>query len=136
LVPSLIGFAGYWLSQRYVRRFLTHAPAVRQLMQTEAELARTEQQQVLLKQLAGFSIRRQLSQLIAPVVCVLVYLVWTGSGVHQQAIRQLIMPVTMKGWSLILPYALLVPVLLLRDPVQRWWVRRSARRAHDEMEIA
>ena len=43
------------------------------------------------------------------------------------AIRQLIMPVSMKGWLLILPYALLVPLLLVRDGVQLWLVRRTAK---------
>jgi hypothetical protein len=95
---------------------------------TEVRAAKLEQREVLLGQLAGVSLRRQLAQLIAPVVCVLAFLLWTGSGFHQHAIRQLIMPVTMKGWFLILPYALLVPVLLLRDPVQRWLLRRAVQR--------
>ena len=38
-----------------------------------------------------------------------------GEGVHG---GQLIVPVNMKGWLLILPYALLVPLLLVRDQAQ------------------
>jgi hypothetical protein len=33
----------------------------------------------------------------------------------------------MKGWLLILPYALLVPLLLVRDRVQIWLFRRNAK---------
>ncbi len=127
LGPSLIGFLGYWLSQRYVRRFIAHAPAVQEMVQGEELVAKREQRLVMLEQLSGASYKRQLSQLAVPVLCVLVYLVWTGSGIHQQAIRQLIMPVTMKGWLLILPYALLIPVLLLRDVAHRWWLSRVTR---------
>jgi len=125
LGPSLIGFVGYWASQRYVRRFLLHAPAVERLLDAETQAARAEQREILLDRLSGASLKWQLSQLVVPFVCVLAYLVWTGSGIHQQAIRQLIMPVTMKGWFLILPYALLVPVLLIRDPAQRWLLRKQ-----------
>lgn len=126
LGPSLIGFLGYWASQRYVRGFLMHAPAVERMVEAEAQTARSEQREILLERLTGTSLKWQLAQLVVPFVCVLVYLVWTDSGIHQQAIRQLIMPVTMKGWFLILPYALLVPVLLLRDPAQRWLLRRKS----------
>jgi hypothetical protein len=125
LGPSLIGFLGYWASQRYVQRFLLHAPAVQEMLQFETRLTRHEQRVVLLGRLAGTSFKWQLSQLIVPFVCVLAYLLWTGSGVHQQAIRQLIAPVTMKGWLLILPYALLVPVLLLRDAAHRWMLVKA-----------
>jgi hypothetical protein len=128
LGPSLIGFVGYWASQRYVRRFLSHAPAVERLLDAETQAARAEQREILLDRLKGASLKWQLSQLVVPFVCVLAYLVWTGSGVHQQAIRQLIMPVTMKGWFLILPYALLVPVLLIRDHVQRRLLRKQLSR--------
>jgi hypothetical protein len=125
LGPSLIGFLGYWASQRYVRRFLLHAPAVERMLDSETQTARAEQREILLERLTGTSLQWQLAQLVVPFVCILAYLVWTGSGIHQQAIRQLIMPVTMKGWFLILPYALLVPVLLLRDPAQRWLLRKK-----------
>ena len=50
---------------------------------------------------------------------------WTGSGAPQQAIGHLILPVSMKGWLVILPYALLVPLLLVRDQVHLWFLRRS-----------
>lgn len=125
LGPSLIGFLGYWVSQRYVRRFLSHAPAVERMLDSETETARAAQREILLGRLTGTPLRWRLAQLVVPFVCVLAYLVWTDSGIHQQAIRQLIMPVTMKGWFLILPYALLVPVLLLRDPAQRWLLKRK-----------
>ena len=47
---------------------------------------------------------------------------------HQQAIQSLVMPVTAKGWLLILPYVLLMPVLLVRDHMQLWSLRRRAAR--------
>jgi hypothetical protein len=67
-----------------------------------------------------------LLQLVVPVGCIVAYLIWTGSGVHQQAIQQLVMPVTAKGWLLILPYTLLLPLLLVRDHLQLWALRRKA----------
>ncbi len=129
LGPSLIGFIGYWASQRYVRRFLAHAPAVRRMLSSEGALTKRTQRAALREQLEGVSLKWQLLQLIAPVVCVIVYLLWTGSGVHEDAIQKLIMPVTMKGWLLILPYAVLVPVLLVRDPVHRRFLKRQAETA-------
>ena len=61
-------------------------------------------------------------------MCIVAYLVWTGSGVHEHAIRQLIVPVSMKGWLLILPYVLLAPLLLFRDFVQIWLLHRRVER--------
>jgi hypothetical protein len=66
-------------------------------------------------------------QVAVPVVCVAVYLVWSGSGIHQGAIRKLILPVSTKGWLLILPYALLAPLLLVRDPAQILILRRAVK---------
>jgi hypothetical protein len=68
--------------------------------------------------------RWRLIQLSVPVVCLLGYLIWTGTGIHREAIRDLIVPVTTKDWLIILPYALLVPVLLTRDQVQARMLRR------------
>jgi hypothetical protein len=73
--------------------------------------------------------RRLLLQLTVPVLCVVGYLAWTGSGIHQQAIRQLILPDTKKDWLLILPYAFLVPVLLARDGVHERWLKRVIARS-------
>lgn len=127
LGPSLIGFVGYLGTQRYVKSFLNDAPAVQRMLALEADRARVEQRRANLTHLAQVPLRWQVSQLAVPVVCVLAYLLWTGSGVHQQAIKSLIVPVTMKGWLLILPYALLVPVLLTRDKVHAWTLRRASR---------
>jgi hypothetical protein len=74
--------------------------------------------------LDGAPIRKRFLQLTVPIGCVIAYLLWTGSGVHEQAVRQLVLPVTTKGWLLILPYALLLPMLVVRDPVHLWWLRR------------
>jgi hypothetical protein len=70
-------------------------------------------------------------QVTVPVACIVGYLLWTGSGVHQAAIRQLMLPVSTKGWLLILPYALMVPLLLVRDQAQLWLLRRRT----EEVEL-
>jgi hypothetical protein len=132
LGPSLIGFVGYLGTQRYVNSFINNAPAVQKVLVTEAEHARVNQRRANLAQLTRIPWRWQVSQLAVPVVCVLAYLLWTGSGVHQQAIRSLIVPVTMKGWLLILPYALLVPVVLTRDKIHAWLLRRAGRETEAE----
>ncbi len=123
--PSLIGFAGYWATQRYVRRYLAHAPAVREMLDREARRASILQARTNLEQLNRASLQLRLAQLAIPVGCVLIYLVWTGVGIHEHAIRKLILPVSMEGWLLILPYALLVPVLIGGDAYQKWRLRRT-----------
>ena len=70
---------------------------------------------------------QRLLQLVVPFVCIAVYLLFTESGLHERAVQQLVMPVTTQGWLLILPYALLVPVLLWRDPIQAALVARRLR---------
>ncbi len=70
---------------------------------------------------------RPLGQIAVPLVCIGAYLLWTGSGVQRTALHQLI-PVTTKDWLVVLPYVLLVPMLLGRDHVQRWLLRRAAER--------
>jgi hypothetical protein len=99
---------------------LASAPAVRSMLTQQIARARDEHARASLLQLRAVRWRTRLLQVAVPVVCILGYLVWSGSGVHQGAIRQLIVPVTMKGWLLILPYALLAPLVLARDFVQIW----------------
>jgi hypothetical protein len=131
LGPSLIGFVGYSASRRYVRMYLSHSPAVRRLLDERVAQARHEQWRADLRKLELAPGRWRLFQLAVPVVCVLGYLLWTGSGVQRQAIRELIMPVTTKNWLFILPYALLLPVLLTRDRIQRLVLRRRITRSSD-----
>jgi hypothetical protein len=124
LGPSVIGFLGFTLIHRYVRDHLANAPAVKAMLAQQIGLSRDERAQATLAQLRAVSWRTRLSQVGVPVVCILGYLVWSGSGVHQHAIRQLIVPTSMRGWLLILPYALLAPLVLVRDFVQIWVLRR------------
>ena len=129
LAPALLGFFGFALTRRYVRTHLAHAPAVRHMLTEQIAVAKKEHAKAKLEQLRAVSWRPRLVQVAVPVVCIVGYLVWSGSGVHQEAIQKLILPVSTKGWLLILPYALLVPLLLVRDPVQRWMLQRAAERS-------
>jgi serine/threonine protein kinase len=124
LGPACIGLFGYASISRYIRRFLEHAPAVERMLDRRRDDAEREQAQANMAQLERAPWRWRLVQLAVPVVCLLVYLIWTGTGIHREAIRELILPVTTKDWLIILPYALLVPVLLTRDQVQSRVLRR------------
>ena len=124
LGPWLIGFMGYSVVARSVRGYLANAPAVQRMLDQRFADAREEQHRVNLAELEQAPWRWRLVQLSVPVVCLLAYLLWTGSGIHQEAIRNLIVPMTAKDWLFILPYALLVPVLLARDHVQQRRLRR------------
>jgi len=123
--PSFIGFAGFWLTRAYVLGYLANAPAVRRLLDDSLGEARRDQQRIDREYVRAVSFRRRFGELSVPVACILAYLLWTGSRVDEQAIRTLVLPVTTKGWLLILPYALLVVVLLVRDGVNAWLVRRT-----------
>jgi hypothetical protein len=126
LGPSLIGFMGQALTRRYVRAHLVDAPAVLRMVDDEIRRARLLLSSATVEQLRSVSWRRRLLQITVPVACIVVYLVWTGSGSPEHAIRQLILPVSMKEWLLILPYALLVPLLLVRDQMHLRLLRRNA----------
>ena len=131
LGPSLIGFIGYGVTRRHLQTFLQHAPAVRRLLEDSVDRSQFEQSRVAAEKLAGSSLRYRLAQLALPVLVIVLYLIWTGSGLHQHAIQQLVMPVTTKGWLLILPYVLVLPVLLFRDRVELWLLRRRVTRQVD-----
>jgi hypothetical protein len=118
LGPSLIGFIGYAVIHRQLHRFLRHAPAVRRLLDREVTAHRADLSRAAAVQIASASWAHRLAQLVVPFACVALYLLFTESGLHQRAVQQLMMPVTTQGWLLILPWALLVPVLLARDSVQ------------------
>jgi serine/threonine protein kinase len=124
--PSLIGFLGFWLTRAYVLGYLANAPAVRRLLDDSLNEARREQKRIDREYVRHVSFRRRFGELSVPVACILAYLLWTGSRVDERAIRTLVLPVTTKGWLLILPYALLVVVLVVRDGVNAWLVRRTA----------
>ena len=123
--PSLIGLAGFWFTRAYMLNYLANAPAVRRLLDDSLSEARRVQTRVNRAHVRSASLQQRLGELSVPVACVLLYLMWTGSGVDEQAVRTLVLPVTTKGWLLILPYALLVLVLLLRDGVTNWLERRA-----------
>ncbi|HWZ92920.1 MAG TPA: serine/threonine-protein kinase, partial [Polyangiaceae bacterium] len=123
LGPSLVGFLGYAVTRRYAQAYLEHAPAVQRLLKEQAALRRGQSRAKAERSVhAPWSWR--LLQFAAPVVCMLAYLLWTGSGIHKNAVRELIIPVTTKDWLLILPYVLLVPTLLGREQLQRLAHRR------------
>jgi hypothetical protein len=126
LGPPLIGFLGYALTRRYVRAHLVDAPAVLSMVDDEIGRARLVRAWATFEQLRSVSWRRRLIQITIPVACIVVYLLWIGGLAPRDALRQLILPVSMKGWLLILPYALLVPLLLVRDHAQLWLLRRNA----------
>jgi serine/threonine protein kinase len=128
LGPAALGFLGFSLTRRHTRAHLAAAPAVRRMLQEQVAASRDEQTRANLEQIRSVSWRPRLLQVAVPIVCIVAYLAWTGSGVHRHAIRQLIVPVSTKGWLLILPYVLLVPLLLVRDHVQLWLVRLTLRR--------
>lgn len=125
--PSLVGFAGFWFTRRFVLRYLAHTPAVRTLLDSAVAEARQEHEHARREKIRAATWRLRMTDLVVPVVCVFVYLLWTGSSVDEHTLRELVLPVSMKGWLIILPYAMLLPVLLLRDRVEAG-LRRAARR--------
>jgi serine/threonine protein kinase len=127
LGPAVIGYVGYALVRRRVRRYLGHAPVVARMVDGAVRHGRLEQQRATVAELDAAPWRNRVLSLLLPVTCIAGYLLWTGSGLHQQAIQRLIFPVTSKGWQLILPYALLVPVLLVGDTLRLAWLRRRLR---------
>lgn len=132
LGPSLIGFVGYALSRRTVNRLLANSPALERLVWNHVENSKFERIEASLEHLSKAPVRRRFVELLVPVACIAGFLVFTGSGLHQQAIEQLIVPVNTAGWLLILPYVLLLPVILLGDRVQLYLLRRN--QSGDEVE--
>lgn len=124
LGPSLIGFAGYWITRRRVLHYLAHSPAVQRMVEQQVTNGREQQTRANLEHLKGATWRERLLQLTVPIACVIGYLLWTGSGLHHAAVRQLMMPASAEGWLLILPFALLFPLLLIRDQMQLRRLRR------------
>jgi len=126
--PSLIGFIGYSALRRRLNGFLEQAPAVKRLVAERSEAVLVEQRRANLSVLERVPWRLPLGQIAVPLVCLAAYLLWTGGGLHRAVLHQLI-PVTTKDWLVVLPYVLLVPMLLGRDFVQKWLLRRADQRS-------
>jgi hypothetical protein len=126
--PSLIGFAGYSVLRGRLNGFLAQAPAVKRLVAERTSAALIEQRRANLAVLERVPWRLPVGQIAVPLVCIAAYLLWTGSGLQRAVLHQLI-PVTTKDWLVVLPYVLLVPMLLGRDSVQRWLLRRADQRS-------
>lgn len=124
LGPTLIGFLGYSVLRRRLDSFLQQAPAVQRLIAQRSDAAVIEQRRANLTVLERVPWRLPVAQLAVPLLCLVVYLTFTGSGLKQPALHRLV-PVTTKDWLLVLPYVLLVPMLLGRDYVQKWRLRRA-----------
>ncbi len=123
LGPSLIGFAGYSALRRRLDGFLAQAPAVARLVLQRGDSALIEQRRANLTVLERVPWRFPIGQIAVPLVCLAVYLIWTGSGLQHAVLHRLI-PVTTKDWLVVLPYVLLVPMLVGRDFVQKRRLRR------------
>ena len=95
-------------------------------MAERTEAALVEQRRANLTVLEHVPWRLPVGQIAVPLVCLAAYLLWTGSGLQRAVLHQLI-PVTTKDWLVVLPYVLLVPMLLGRDFVQKWLLRRVER---------
>jgi hypothetical protein len=106
---------------------LRNSPAVEHLIQRRIAAFRIGLARVTTTRLEQSARRTRILQLVFPFVCISLYFLWAVSGIHRQAIQQLIVPATMRAWLIILPYVLLVPVLLLRDPIQLALLRRRLR---------
>jgi len=126
--PSLIGFVGYSALRRRLNGFLEQAPAVKRLVTERADTAPEEQRRANLSVLQNVPWRLPFGQIAVPLLCIAAYLLWTGSGLQRAGLHRLI-PVTTKDWLVVLPYVLLVPMLLGRDYVQKWLLRRGAQRS-------
>jgi serine/threonine protein kinase len=124
LGPSLIGFVGYSMMRRRTVGFLNQEPAVLRMLRSRVEQAREAQEKANLVELERVSWRTRWVQLAAPVLGLGGYLVWVWSGIRYGSMRELPVPLTTKDWLLVLPYALLFPVLLSRDAVQRRLLRK------------
>jgi serine/threonine protein kinase len=122
--PSLIGFVGYSALRSRLNAFLEQAPAVKRLVLQRTGAALGQQRRANLAVLERVPWRLRLIQVVVPLACMAAYLLWTGSGLQRAGLVRLI-PVTSKDWLVVLPYVLLVPVLLGRDPLQRWLLRRA-----------
>jgi serine/threonine protein kinase len=119
LGPSLIGFIGYALTRRYLQKILRNAPAVERLVQRQVEEFRLDLARIRRERAQKGAWRHRLVELAVPIACIVLYSVWTGSGIQQRALQQLVLPVTTKGWLLILPYVLLLFVIPFRDRFSR-----------------
>ncbi len=124
LGPSLVGFLGYAVIRSYVQTYVDHAPAVQRMLAVQ-KLAREKQSRDNAERQAHAPWSWRLLQLSVPVACFVAYLLWTGSGLHRDAVRELIIPVTTKDWLLILPYVLLIPTILAREQLARLAHRRG-----------
>jgi eukaryotic-like serine/threonine-protein kinase len=127
LGPSLVGFVGYAVTRRQLQRYLNNAPAVERLLAAEVAAYRAELTRTTAERLRSATWPLRLAQLVVPFACIAIYLLVTESGFHERAVEQLVMPVTTQGWLLILPYALLVPILLLRDKLHLRLLERRLR---------
>ncbi len=128
LGPSLVGFVGYAVTRRQLQRYLRHAPAVGRLLAAEVAAHRDELASVTAARLQNVPWAHRLAQLVVPFACLAIFLLVTESGFHERAVEQLVMPMTGQGWLLILPYALLIPILLLRDSLHLRILQRRTRR--------
>src|SRR5262249_17315749 len=94
LSPAVLGFIGFALPcaapppRRRARPHPPPAPAVRSMLVERLALAKEEHARAKLEQLRAVSWRSRLMQVAVPVVCVAVYLLWNGSGIHQDAIKK------------------------------------------------
>ncbi len=124
LSPSLIGFLGYLATKRQVQRLLKTSPAIEEMVAAQVEQARIERRRARLKQLRTTPWSRRLFPIFVPAVCIIGFLLFTESGLHQRALQRLVVPISTEGWLLILPYALLMPLVLAGDWLQIWLLKR------------
>jgi hypothetical protein len=124
LGPSVVGFIGYSWVRRATERYVSAEPALGRLVTSRVHRAREAQREASLAELERVPRHYRLLALAAPIACLAGYLAWLASRGGLESSATAALPVTTKDWLLALPYVVLFPVLLFRDAVERFLLRR------------
>ena len=123
LGPSLLGFAAFAFITSYLRGCLSQAPAVKSMLEARIRASRVEEVRARYRTAVAATWPSRLVQLLGPVFAIGIYLLWVGGDHPEGALADILRPSTFKDVVAALPWALLVPAVLLGDRLQKRLLR-------------
>lgn len=123
LGPSLIGFATFAVISSYLRGCLSQSPAVKSMLEARIQASRIEEVRARYRTATAATWASRLVQLLGPVIAVGLYLVWVGGEHPEVALADVVVPSSFKDLIAALPFALLIPAVLVGDRLQKRLLR-------------
>lgn len=122
--PALLGYAFYGLLRGYQERYLRRARPVQKVIAAQMRQARNKQKRVTTLLLRQSNKKARMITASLPLVFIALSLYWTASTASERGLTVGDALLSNASLLTLLPFLLLIPVIVIRDDLALWRLRR------------